>query len=153
MKQQSLKALKYRNDMFQLIDFNTIPSFEQWTLDDPEQNEFYLVYRIGHVLDFGRWTWKPHYTIRKYHNGSFGSKDVKYWIKLSEVCKRSENMCSTCNYKNYEEVKKIGPKDKIITYLKGDNPNLNIECDIEGKNFKIGSFTIYRCPTCGRKLF
>lgn len=89
MKQQSLKARKYRKNMFELIDFNTIPSFEQWTLNIPEQNEFYLVYRIGYVLDIGGWVWKPHYTIRKYHNGSFGSKDVHYWIKLSEVCKQT----------------------------------------------------------------
>ena len=86
MKQQSKLALKYRFNMSKLINFNTIPSFEKWKLDDPVQNEYYLVYRIGYVLDRGGWVWKPHYTIRRYHNGSFGSKDVKYWIKLSEVC-------------------------------------------------------------------
>lgn len=62
-------------------------------------------------------------------------------------------MCSTCNYKNYEELERTGHGGKIVKYLKSDNPNINIECDIDGKNFKIGSFTIYRCPTCGRKLF
>ena len=86
MKQQSLKVRRYRKDMYELINFDALPPFEKWALDNPEQNEFYLVYRIGYVLDICGWIWKPHYTIRKYHNGSFGSKDVKYWIKLSEVC-------------------------------------------------------------------
>ena len=86
MKQQSKKALRYRFNMSELVNFDTILSFEQWTLDTPVQNEYYLVYRVGYVLDIGGWVWKPHYTIRRYHNGSFGSKDVKYWIKLSEVC-------------------------------------------------------------------
>ena len=89
MKQQSKLARKYRFNMYDLINFNTIPSFEKWTLDTPVQNEYYLVYRIGYVLDIGGWVWKPHYTIRRYHNGSFGSKDVKYWIKLSEVCEQT----------------------------------------------------------------
>lgn len=89
MKQQSKLARKYRFNMSELINFNTIPSFEKWTLDTPVQNEYYLVYRIGYVLDIGGWVWKPHYTIRRYHNGSFGSKDVKYWIKLSEVCEQT----------------------------------------------------------------
>lgn len=70
MKQQSLKALKYRRNMFKLINFDTVPSFEQWTLNDPEQNEFYLVYRIGYVLDIGGWAWKPHYVLRIYNSDS-----------------------------------------------------------------------------------
>ena len=89
MKQQSKLARKYRFNVSELINFNTIPSFEKWTLNAPVQNEYYLVYRIGYVLDIGGWVWKPHYTIRRYHNGSFGSKDVKYWIKLSEVCEQT----------------------------------------------------------------
>ena len=89
MKQQSKLALKYRANMSELVDFDAIPSFEQWTLEVPEQNEFYLVYRVGRVIRRGKWLWNPHYTIRRYHNGSFGSDDVKYWIKLSEVCKQN----------------------------------------------------------------
>lgn len=89
MKQQSKDALKLRSIMTTLIDFDKIPSYEQWPLNQPEENEFYLVCRIGCVLDIGGWIWKPHYTIRRYHNGSFGSNDVKYWIKLSEVCKQT----------------------------------------------------------------
>ena len=89
MKQQSKKALRYRINMSELLDFDNIPSFEQWALEAPVQNEYYLVYRVGYVLDIGGWVWKPHYTIRRYHNGSFGSKDVKYWIKLSKVCKQA----------------------------------------------------------------
>ena len=61
-------------------------------------------------------------------------------------------MCGTCNYDNYEEAEKI-VHGKVVKYLKYDNPNLEIKCDIDGKNFKIGDFAIYRCPTCGRKLF
>ena len=89
MKQQSSKALKYRKRMLELVDFNMLPPVEQWTLADPEENEFYLVYRVGYVLDRRGWVWRPHYTVRKYHNGSFGSKDVKYWVKLKEVCKEA----------------------------------------------------------------
>ena len=87
MKQQSLKARKYRKDMYELIDFKKLPSFEYWSLNNPEQNEFYLVYRFSSVLEYPVWVWKPHFTIRKFHNGRFGSNDVKYWIKLCEVCK------------------------------------------------------------------
>lgn len=60
-------------------------------------------------------------------------------------------MCSTCNFKNYvKEEKEVN--GKVVTTLKGDNPNLDINCDVNGKNYKIGNFVIYRCPTCGRKL-
>ena len=88
MKQHSSKALKYRNNMLNLIDFDSMPSFTEWGNHRPEENEFYLVYRVGYILDIGGWVWNPHHTIRKYHNGSFGSGDVKYWIKLSEVCEK-----------------------------------------------------------------
>lgn len=62
-------------------------------------------------------------------------------------------MCSTCNYKNYEENNgKLEGKLGI--------GNLVIKCDTKGKNYKIGikddersDFCLYRCPTCGRKLF
>ena len=63
-------------------------------------------------------------------------------------------MCSTCNYNSYERTEKT-VHGKTIQYLKADNAHmcLDISCDIDGKNFKIGDFTIYRCPTCGKKLF
>ena len=63
-------------------------------------------------------------------------------------------MCSTCNYTKYIKAEKIVNK-RTIEFLRADNAHLGIDmnCDIDGKNFKIGDFTIYRCPTCGRKLF
>lgn len=63
-------------------------------------------------------------------------------------------MCSTCNHTKYIEIEK-DIHGKTIKYLKADNTHmcLDISCDIDGKNFKIGDFTIYRCPTCGRNLF
>lgn len=64
------------------VDLDNIPKFTKWKMVEPVEGERYLVYRVGSTC----W-YSPHYTIRKYHNGSFGSKDVKYWIKLSEVMK------------------------------------------------------------------
>lgn len=63
-------------------------------------------------------------------------------------------MCSTCNHNKYIEAEKV-IHGKTIKYLKVDGTHLvlDINCDIDGKNFKIGDFTIYRCPTCGRSLF
>lgn len=61
-------------------------------------------------------------------------------------------MCSTCDFKNYTKVEEI-INEKPVTFLKGNEPFLDIHCDINGNNFKIGNFIIYRCPTCGRKLF
>lgn len=62
-------------------------------------------------------------------------------------------MCSTCNYKSFEAV------DWKLEHPLG-NGSLLIRCDIDGKNYKLAikneqksEFTIYRCPTCGRKLF
>ena len=66
----------------EFININNFPKFTKWKIEEPIEGERYLVYRVGNT----RW-YSPHYTIRKYHNGSFGSKDVKYWIKLSEVWK------------------------------------------------------------------
>ncbi len=57
-----------------------IPKFTSWKVEEPIEGERYLVYRVG-VTGL----YSPHYTIRKFHNGGFGSKDVKYWIKLSEL--------------------------------------------------------------------
>ena len=62
------------------IDLDDIEPFYKWKPEDPIENEIYLVYRVGLTN-----LYSPHYTIRKYHNGSFGSRDVKYWIKLSEI--------------------------------------------------------------------
>ena len=61
-------------------------------------------------------------------------------------------MCSTCNYKNYIKEEKL-VNGAPVTFLKGNEPFLDINCDINGSNFKIGSFVIYHCPTCGRKLY
>lgn len=63
-------------------------------------------------------------------------------------------MCSTCDYTKYIETEK-DVRGKTIKYLKANNERmcLDIKCDVGGRNFKIGDFTIYRCPTCGRKLF
>lgn len=63
-------------------------------------------------------------------------------------------MCSTCDHTKYIESEKI-VRGKTVKYLKADEERmcLDIKCDVDGKNFKIGDFTIYRCPTCGRKLF
>lgn len=62
-------------------------------------------------------------------------------------------MCSTCNYKEFEEYEVPAFGGKTEKRLKNTNPFLDINCDITGKNFRIGNFVIYRCPTCGRKLY
>lgn len=80
----------YQNDSFYYpyknvigyVDLDDIPNFYSWNMDIPIEGERYLVFRVGST-DLH----SPHYTIRKFHNGSFGSKDVKYWIKLSETMK------------------------------------------------------------------
>ena len=58
------------------VDMERLPKFTKWKIEEPVEGERYLVYRVGSTS----W-YSPHYTIRKYHNGSFGSKDVKYWIR------------------------------------------------------------------------
>ena len=62
-------------------------------------------------------------------------------------------MCSTCNDKSFEVV------DGKLEQLLG-NGSLLIRCDIDGKNYKLAvkneqksEFILYRCPTCGRKLY
>lgn len=72
----------YKN-VVDYIDMDSIPEFYLWEIKHPIEGERYLVYRVGTSWDVKT----PHYTIRKYHNSSFGSGDVKYWIKLSEVIK------------------------------------------------------------------
>lgn len=68
-------------------------------------------------------------------------------------------MCSTCNYKNYEEYevehngKPVVIGGNPVKRLRNSHDALDIHCDMQGKNYKIGQFTIYRCPTCGRKLY
>ena len=62
-------------------------------------------------------------------------------------------MCSTCNHTKYIETENT-VKGRTFKFLKADETHtmLDIRCDLEGRNFKIGDFTIYHCPTCGRKL-
>ena len=60
--------------------YKQIPKFNTWKIKEPIEGKNYLVYRVGSTKHYD-----PHYTIRKYHNGSFGSKDVKYWILLSDI--------------------------------------------------------------------
>ena len=62
-------------------------------------------------------------------------------------------MCTTCNYKNYEEVN--GKLEQSLGM-----GNLLIRCDTNGKNYKLAvkdeprsEYVIYKCPTCGKKLF
>ena len=62
------------------IDMNDLPKFTEWKIEEPIEGEKYYVYRVGSTKRC-----PPHYTIRRYHNGSFGSADVKYWIKLSDL--------------------------------------------------------------------
>ena len=61
-------------------------------------------------------------------------------------------MCSTCNFKNYTKAEEVA-NGNSVTFLKSNEHFLDIRCDINGNNFKIGNFIIYHCPTCGRKLF
>lgn len=62
-------------------------------------------------------------------------------------------MCSTCDYKNYEN------RGGKLEHNLGMG-NLLIRCDIGGKNYKLAvknedksEYVCYRCPTCGRKLY
>lgn len=57
-----------------------------WTNEAPIEGERYLVYRVG-SYGYG------HYTVRRYHNGSFGSVDVKYWTRLDEFFEAEEITC------------------------------------------------------------
>lgn len=63
-------------------------------------------------------------------------------------------MCSTCDYRKYDVVDETTVRSSLGL------GNLEIRCCPDGKNYKIAvqgdeksTFTIYRCPTCGRKLF
>lgn len=68
------------------VDMEKLPKFTEWKVEEPIEGERYLVYRVGMTS----W-YSPHYTIRKYHNGNFGSKDVKYWIKLKDLINHEFN--------------------------------------------------------------
>lgn len=61
-------------------------------------------------------------------------------------------MCSTCDYTKYVR-HEVENKWNTQIILRNEHDESNMSCDIDGKNYKIGNFTIYRCPTCGRKLF
>ena len=61
-------------------------------------------------------------------------------------------MCSTCNYKEFIPYIKEGFRG-TEKRLRNENQNLDINCNETGKDFKIGDFVIYRCPTCGSKLY
>lgn len=71
-------------------------------------------------------------------------------------------MCSTCNHKLYTPVSIPVTADRTEDKLQ--NPlglgDLVIRCDLSGKNFFIAvknqqnsAYRIYRCPTCGAKLY
>ena len=68
------------------VDMERLPKFTKWKIEEPVEGERYLVYRVGSTS----W-YSPHYTIRKYHNCSFGSKDVKYWIRLKDLIEHEFN--------------------------------------------------------------
>ena len=62
-------------------------------------------------------------------------------------------MCSTCNYKNFENTN--GKLEQSLGM-----GSLVIRCDMSGKNYKLAvkdepksEFVLYRCPTCGKKLY
>lgn len=62
-------------------------------------------------------------------------------------------MCVTCNYRWFEEV-----EGKLEQQL--GMGSLIIRCDLDGKSYKLAvknepksEFVLYRCPTCGRKLY
>lgn len=66
-------------------------------------------------------------------------------------------MCSTCNYKNFEIVNING--QPFLEQQLGTG-NLLIRCNTIGKNYKLAikddpksEFVLYRCPTCGAKLY
>lgn len=67
-------------------------------------------------------------------------------------------MCTTCNYENYDAVINERNESKLEQQL--GMGSLFIRCDLNGKNYKLvvkgepnSAFTLYRCPTCGKKLY
>ena len=69
----------YKN-VVSYMNMDEVPDFTSWKKTKPIEGEKYLVYRVGST----KWV-SPHYTIRKFHNGSFGSKDVKFWVMFSDL--------------------------------------------------------------------
>ena len=62
-------------------------------------------------------------------------------------------MCSTCDYKKFKQ------NNKRLEQNLG-NGSLLICCDTNGKNYKLSvkdepnsDYSLYNCPTCGRKLY
>lgn len=63
-------------------------------------------------------------------------------------------MCRVCEHRNYEPYVASTDKAGHETHrLKWMNELLPINCKPDGTDYKIGDFTIYHCPTCGRRLF
>ena len=70
-------------------------------------------------------------------------------------------MCSTCNHKNYTPVLIQSGNTQISKLeLSIGMGSLVIQCDPNGKNYWLSiqndpksSFRMYRCPTCGNKLY
>lgn len=61
-------------------------------------------------------------------------------------------MCSTCDPEKFTpETMVIGRRE--VVRLKNTEDELDIHCNVLGYDYKIGNFTIYRCPTCGKKLY
>ncbi len=62
-------------------------------------------------------------------------------------------MCSICDYRNFEN------KNGKLEHSLGMG-SLVIRCDQNGKNYRLAvkgepksEFILYRCPTCGHKLY
>ena len=84
-KHRTYEAGFYHNEYYyypykNVIAYLEFPSFTSWEIQEPIEGKKYLVYRVG-----SNWCTEPHYTIRKYHKGSFRSDDIKYWMLLPEI--------------------------------------------------------------------
>lgn len=69
-------------------------------------------------------------------------------------------MCSTCDVSKFNSYK--NGQNEIFFNTLGSNKNTNLYLETKDKkNFRLVAsskledvaFTIYRCPTCGRKLY
>lgn len=64
-------------------------------------------------------------------------------------------MCSTCNIKDY----KSNPETGILIMPLGISEEVRIHYDVSSRKYYLSTgnaksnFLIYRCPTCGKKLF
>lgn len=70
-------------------------------------------------------------------------------------------MCSTCDYTKYEKITEEanGRTTERLESSLGYG-SLVIRCDTKGQNYSIAvknepksEYRVYRCPTCGNKLF